>query len=281
MPVYEAHGPHAGETAAGRRASQNGATSPRAGREQGDRRPPDPDRENPHGEARRLLAELLGTFALTLVAAGGEVIARVSGGEVSSAAKVVAPGLTMMALIYAMGDVSGAHFNPGVTLAFAVRRAFPWSRLPGYWAAQLCGALIAAASLHVMFGDVAHLGASEPHAGVTTALGMEVLLTWLLVTVILGTATRYALIGADAALAVGATIALDGLFAGPISGASMNTARSLGPAIVAAHLTNAWIYVLGPFAGAVLAVGTTWLIHGSHRAEEQEAASGDGGEQHR
>ncbi|HZU78251.1 MAG TPA: aquaporin [Dehalococcoidia bacterium] len=278
MPVYESHGSHASQTAARRKASQNGAVAPpdeykRSARQR------EPDRDNPHNEGRRLLAELLGTFALTMAAAGGEVIAHVSDGQVSEAAKVVAPGLTVMALVYAMGDVSGAHFNPGVTLAFAVRRVFPWSRLPGYWAAQLCGALLAAAVLRLMFGDVAHVGATEPHHGAATALGMEIILTWLLVTVILGTATRYALIGADAALAVGATIALDGLFAGPISGASMNPARSLGPAIVAAHLTDAWLYVVGPFAGALIAVGTTWLVHGHHKAAEEKAASGEGGEQ--
>jgi aquaporin Z len=229
------------------------------------------------GELRRLLAELLGTFALTMVAAGGEVIDRISGGEIGLAGRVIAPGLLVLALIYSIGNVSGAHFNPAVTLAFSLRRDFPWARLPGYWVAQLAGAAAAAALLVRLFGDVAHLGATEPHHGVVASLIMEMVLTWLLVTVILGTATRYRLIGPHAAIAVGATIALDGLFAAPVSGASMNPARSLGPALVSGSLANSWIYVAGPFAGAAIAVVSTWLLHGRQKSEESEAASGDGG----
>ena len=124
---------------------------------------------NNHGslkdELRRLLAELLGTFALTLVAAGGEVIATISGGAVSPAARVVAPGLLVMAMIYTLGSQSGAHFNPVVTLAFTLRRDFPWGRVPGYWGAQLVGAVLAALLLRLLFGLVGHLGATLPHHG--------------------------------------------------------------------------------------------------------------------
>src|SRR5204863_1921938 len=182
---------------------------------------------------------------LTLVAAGGELLAALTKGEVSTAAKVVAPGLVVMALIYALGDVSGAHFNPAVTLAFALRRVFRWSCVPAYWITQFVAAIAAAAVLRLMFGDIAHLGANHVrHATTTTGLATELLLTWLLVTVILNTATRARVLGPNAAIAVGATIALCGLFAGPVSGASMNPARSLGPALVAGYATNWWIYVV-------------------------------------
>jgi aquaporin Z len=226
-------------------------------------------------EARRLFAELLGTFALTFVAAGGEVIAVISGGEVSPAARAVAPGLLVMALIYTLGNQSGAHFNPVVTLAFTLRQDFPWRRVPGYWCAQVVGAVLAALLLRVLFGLVGHLGATLPRHGTIEALVMEVLLTFLLVTVILGTATNHRLTGPNAAIAVGGTIALIGLFAAPISGASMNPARSLGPFLVSGQLADAWIYIVGPLAGALLAVLVAWMLRGKTTPEAVEAAKGD------
>jgi aquaporin Z len=226
-------------------------------------------------EARRLFAELLGTFALTFVAAGGEVIAVISGGEVSPAARAVAPGLLVMALIYTLGNQSGAHFNPVVTLAFTLRQDFPWRRVPGYWCAQVVGAVLAALLLRVLFGLVGHLGATLPRHGTIEALVMEVLLTFLLVTVILGTATNHRLTGPNAAIAVGGTIALIGLFAAPISGASMNPARSLGPFLVSGQLADAWIYIVGPLAGALLAVLVAWVLRGKTTPEAVEAAKGD------
>ncbi|HEX9133754.1 MAG TPA: aquaporin [Ktedonobacteraceae bacterium] len=226
-------------------------------------------------EARRLLAELLGTFALTLVAAGGEVIAVISGGEVSPAARAVAPGLLVMAMIYTLGSQSGAHFNPAVTLAFTLRQDFPWRRVPGYWGAQIVGAVLAALLLRVLFGLVGHLGATFPRHGTSEALVMEVVLTFLLVTAILGTATNHRLTGPNAAIAVGGTVALLALFAGPVSGASMNPARSLGPFLVSGQLADAWIYVVGPFAGALLAVLVAWLLRGRTTQEAVETAKGD------
>lgn len=238
-------------------------------------KPLDKEQERLPKLLRRLLAECFGTFALTLVAAGGEVIAAVSHGEVSQAARAVAPGLLVMAMIYAIGDASGAHYNPAVTLGFALRRDFPLRWLPGYWAAQIAGAVGAAVLLKTLFGNVAHLGATLPKHGIITALVMETMLTWLLLTVILGTATRYSLVGPNAALAVGATIALCGLFAAPISGASMNPARSLGPMLVTGQIGSAWIYVAGPFAGCGLTLALAWLLHGSGcGGAEQEAAEG-------
>ncbi len=225
-------------------------------------------------EARRLFAELLGTFALTLVAAGGEVIAVISGGEVSPAARAVAPGLLVMAMIYTLGSQSGAHFNPVVTLAFTLRQDFPWKRVPGYWGAQVVGAVLAALLLRVLFGLVGHLGATLPHHGAIEALVMEFVLTFLLVTVILGTATNHSLTGPNAALAVGGTIALLALFAGPISGASMNPARSLGPFLVSGQFGDSWIYIVGPFAGGLLAVLVAWLLRGRTTPEAVETSKG-------
>ena len=240
---------------------------------------PDPDEQKDErklaARLRPYYAELLGTFALTLAAAGGEVIAHVSGGEVSHAARAVAPGLVVLALIYAIGDASGAHFNPAVTFAFAARGDFPWTRVPGYWASQIVGALLAAALLRSLFGDVAGLGANRPQHGIEAALVMEVVLTALLITVILGTATRYSLVGPNAALAVGGTIALCGLFAAPISGASMNPARSLGPALLGGEMQGAWIYVVGPFLGSGLATLSMAYLHERKDPKEGEAAEGD------
>jgi aquaporin Z len=236
--------------------------------------PDDRSETDPVGTGRRLFAELLGTFALTAVAAGGEVVNAVSHGEVSAAARAVAPGLVVMAFIYTVGEVSGAHFNPAVTLAFAVRGVFPWRRVPAYWLAEFAGAISAAVLLRSLFGNVAELGVTRTHYGTGTGLMMEIVLTWLLVMVILGTACEKGLVGSNAALAVGATIALCGLFAAPISGASMNPARSLGPAIIAGATSGQWIYLVGPVAGALLAVGCTWVLHGFPSASEEEAARG-------
>src|SRR5438034_7925551 len=201
---------------------------------------------------RRLAAEVFGTFALVTVAAGGEVVATVTG-EVSPAARAVAPGLLVMALIYAIGNASGAHYNPAVTLGFALRGAFPWEMVPAYWLSQIAGALLAGGFLRLIFPEAPDLGVTRPHAGVAAGLAIEVLLTGLLLVVALGTATRYVLIGPNAAIAVGGTIALSGLVGGPVSGASMNPARSLGPALVGGTTQHLWVYVLGPAVGAIAA----------------------------
>jgi aquaporin Z len=233
------------------------------------------DDKRPFLALRRLLAEVLGTFLLTLVAAGGDVIAAVSNGAVSQNARVVAPALLVMAMIYTVGNLSGAHFNPVVSLAFAIRRDFPWHRVPSYWLAQLIGAILAALLLRSLFGLAGHLGETLPHHGALISLIMEIVLTFTLLTVILGTATNHKLVGHNAALAVGGTIALTGLFAAPISGASMNPARSLGPFLVAGQLTDAWIYIVGPLVGGLLAVGVAWLLRGGTTKYAIEAATGE------
>ena len=182
--------------------------------------------------ARRLLTEFVGTFALTSVAAGVDTAARLSGGQIDLVARSLAPALLVMAFIYALGDASGAHFNPAVSLGFTLRRLFPFSWMVQYWVAQAAGALLAGIGLVLLFGQgAAQAGVDTPHVAAATALVLESFLSWILLTVILGTADRHRLIGPNAALAVGGAITLCGLTAKVISGASMNPARSLGPAL--------------------------------------------------
>jgi aquaporin Z len=242
---------------------------------------PRPDTARPVPAAATLLAELLGAFALTGVAALAGIMAAETGAATGTAAKAVAPGLLVMAFIYAVGDASGAHFNPAVTLGFTLRRVFPWRWLGWYWLAQLVGAILAALALRLLFGSV-EAGTTRSHVTPAVALAIETFLTWLLITVVLGTADRFRIVGPNAALAVGGTIALCGLVAEPLTGASMNPVRSLGPAIVAGQLGDAWVYVAGPFVGMLLAVVGTTLVHGSPDGGAQvEAATGKRGKRNR
>jgi aquaporin Z len=218
--------------------------------------------DDPSQEWRRLFSELLGTFMLVLVAAGGGLLH--GKGQISLTAAVVAPGLMVMAIILFMGAVSGAHLNPAVSLAFALRRDFPWNRLPGYVLAQLIGATLACLFLYAVFGNAQHLGATLPGPGYADwqALLMEVVLTAVLVSVILGTASAAQNVGRVAALGVGGYIALAGLWSAPVSGTSMNPVRSFGPALVSGDFSSYWVYVLGPLAGACLAVGCAYVLRG-------------------
>jgi aquaporin Z len=223
-----------------------------------------PDFSDSTLEWRRMFAESWGTFLLVLVAAGGGVVRDLSGGSLSLAMIVVAPGLMVMAIIYFMGTVSGAHLNPVVTLAFAVRGNFPWCRVPGYVLAQLIGGIAAAVFLRAMFGKVGLLGATVPGIGIggAKAMAMEVVLTAGLVNTILGTASGARNIGTNGALAVGAYIALSGLWASPISGASMNPVRSLAPDLLRGDFNTSWIYIIGPTLGALVAVCVEWILKG-------------------
>ncbi len=234
---------------------------------------------NPHDriyEWRRHFSETFGTFLLVVVAAGAPVVGVLHPGQVPLDAAVVAPGLMVMGIIYFMGMVSGAHLNPAVTLSFAARGNFPWPRVPGYIAAQLVGAVAAALFLRGMFGNVAHLGATLP-VGISLwkATVVEMLLTLGLVSVILGTASGARNVGANAAIAVGGYIALAGLWAAPVTGASMNPARSFGPALISGTWTGWWVYVAGPIAGGLLAVGVAWILRGPPSSAASSAAQGD------
>lgn len=221
---------------------------------------------------RSLFAEFLGTGLLTLVTAGADVAAHL--GSTSSEGAIVASGLTVSAMIFTLGSISGAHINPAVTLGFALRGDFPWRGVPGYWLAQLAGAVGGAIILKAIFGTLDQLGATSPHLGTGPALAMEVILTFLLVTVILAVSARAEVAGHNAAFAVGSTVILDGLFGASVSGASMNPARSFGPAIVSGQLADYWVYLLGPIAGSILAVGVAWLLRGQGSPHARNKATG-------
>ncbi len=220
--------------------------------------------DNPALEWRRLFSEVLGTFLLVLVGAGGGVVNAVSNGAISRTAAVTAPGLMVLAIILFMGAISGAHLNPAVSIAFATRGDFPWWRVPGYIIAQLVGSTLAVLLLWAMFGKVGMLGATEPGPGISDlqALLIEFVLTAGLVSTILGTASRAQNLGPISAFGVGAYIILAGLWSSPISGASMNPARSFGPDLVLLDFSHYWVYVVGPIAGALLAVGIAYILRG-------------------
>ena len=213
---------------------------------------------------RALFAELLGTFLLTLVASGGVVVDQLSHGAIGRPAEVTGPALMVMAIILFMGGVGGAHVNPTVTLAFALRQEFPWKRVPGYVLSQLTGAALACLVLTAMFGPVAMLGATQPGAGATDlqAMVLEMILTAGLVSTILGTASSAQNVGPLSALAIGGYIALAGLWSSPLSGASMNPARSFGPAAVTGDFAHYWVYIAGPVAGALAAVAFAFVLRG-------------------
>jgi aquaporin Z len=216
-------------------------------------------------EGRRLFSELLGTFLLVLVAVGGGMVsARFGGDAVPYGAKVVSPGLMVVAIILFMGAVGGAHLNPAVSVAFAFRGNFPWKRVPAYVVAQLLGAVLATLLLWALIGKQGSAGLTLPGHGVSTWLAMwwEVVLTVGLVSTILGTASGAQQLGPIAALGVGGYIALAGLWGSPVSVASMNPARSLGPALVLDDWTAWWAYLVGPFIGALIAVGIAHVLRG-------------------
>ena len=210
------------------------------------------DFHNPRQEWRRLFSELLGTFFLVMVAAGGGMMGAAFPNTISRTAAVVAPGLMVMAMIMFMGKVSGAHLNPAVSIAFALRRDFPWRRVPGYIVIQLIGATLAALILHALIDVSAVNGSNYVASGHSAVTGfwMELILTFGLLSVILGTASGAQNIGIIAALGVGAYIALAGLWGSPISGASMNPARTFGPDLIGGKFTDYWVYIAGPIAGA-------------------------------
>jgi aquaporin Z len=220
---------------------------------------------NDRYEGRRLFSELLGTFFLVLVAVGGGMVNSRFGGEaVPYGARVVAPALMVAAIILFMGTVSGAHLNPAVTVAFAARGDFPWRRVPAYVVAQFLGATLATLLLWALIGRQGSAGLTLPGSGISgpTAMLWEIVLTTGLVSVILGTASGAQQVGPLAAIGVGSYIALAGLWGAPVSGASMNPARSLGPALVLGDWTAWWAYLVGPVVGGLVAVGVAVILRG-------------------
>jgi aquaporin Z len=227
-------------------------------------------------EWRRIFSELFGTFLLVTVAAGGGIVnAKFGGNVVPGPVRVTAPGLMVLAIILFMGRVSGAHLNPAVSIAFALRRDFPWVRVPGYIVVQLAGAALAAWFLQAVVHVSSFYGSNYPASGFSSAdaFWMELVLTFGLVSVILGTASGAQNLGVIGAMGVGGYIALAGLWGSPISGASMNPARTFGPDLVAANFTSYWVYVAGPLAGAVVAAGTAYVLRGRGGGRAGSAAA--------
>jgi aquaporin NIP len=208
-----------------------------------------------------LIAEFIGTFFLVFAGTGAIIVDSI-GHEVTHVGVSLVFGLVIGVLIYALGHISGAHFNPAVTIAFWTLGEFPARRVPWYIASQLVGAIAASELLRALFGMSGGLGVTMPHGAIAVSLVLEMAMTFLLAFVIFGSAVHGKAVKSFAGIAIGGTIVLDALFGGPISGASMNPARSLGPAFAAGTWTDQWIYVIGPIVGALLAVAAYKLMTG-------------------
>lgn len=215
---------------------------------------------------RKWVAEALGTFVLVFAGTGAIVVDDASGGAVTHVGVALTFGLVVMAMIYAVGDVSGAHLNPAVTVGFWAARRLPGREVGPYVVSQLVGAFVASGLLRVMFPDHPTLGATLPVGSVGRSFGFEFVLSAVLMFVVLAVACGSKEKGMAAGLAVGAVIAFEALFAGPICGASMNPARSIAPAIVSGATGSAWVYLLAPVAGAVAVAPWHRWLHGAPRA---------------
>ncbi len=224
----------------------------------------------------RLGAEVVGTFILTFTAAGADIIDQVYPPGIGHVARYAAPGIAVMAMIWALSGISGAHINPAISLAFFFRRVFSGSLVAPYIAAQLVGATIAALILRAIFAGDISLGITKPVQPFTNpqAFAIEVLLTGILAFTILGTADQKAVVGKNAALAVGGIVAMCGFAFSPLSGASMNPARSLGPMIASLDFAHASIYIFAPMIGAAIAAGLCRLIYGEPKEGSRESAEG-------
>jgi aquaporin NIP len=210
---------------------------------------------------RRVAAEALGTFALVFFGAGSIMVAAEHGsfGQLGIA---LAFGLVITTMIYALGHISGAHLNPAVSFGFALSRHFPWRLVGAYWLAQCSGALAAALLLRASLGDIADVGATQPSGSNAQSFLWEVVLTFFLMLVIMAVATDTRAVGEAAAIAVGGTVGLCALVGGPVSGASLNPARSLGPALAAGELNALWIYIVAPLLGAAIGAIGYQLVRG-------------------
>jgi aquaporin NIP len=215
--------------------------------------------------ARMLVAEAFGTFALVFAGAGA-IMVDAKTHALGHVGVAITFGLVIMAMVYAIGHVSGAHFNPAVTFAFALTRHFPWSRAVAYWIAQSAGALAAAAVLRGSLGNVAHVGATLPSGSQAQSFLWEFILSAFLMFVVMAVATDTRAVGEAAAIAIGGTIGLDAMFGGPISGASMNPARSAGPAIVSGDLHALWLYLVAPLLGTAVGAFVYQFVRGESPA---------------
>jgi aquaporin NIP len=223
------------------------------------------------GLARQALAELIGTFALGFAGCGA-IMVDATTHALGHVGVAISFGLVIMVMIYAVGHISGAHFNPAVTFAFALTRHFPWRRVAVYWPAQLAGALAAALVLRGSLGNVAHVGATVPSGSDGQAFLWESVLTFFLMFVIMAVATDTRAVGEAAAIAIGGTVGLDAMFGGPITGASMNPARSLGPAIAGGDYTAIWVYIAAPLLGAAVAAAVYQFLRAEAPTQVAESS---------
>jgi aquaporin Z len=217
---------------------------------------------------KRLIAEAIGTFALVFCGTGAIVINEFTNGAVTHPGIAFTFGLIVMGMIYAFGDISGAHINPAVTIAFAYAKKFAWKEVPAYIAVQLVGAIAASALLWFLFPENELLGATMPQLSVLKVFILEVLLSFFLMVVIINVSTGSKEIGVTAGIAIGGIVLLEAMFAGPVTGASMNPARSLAPALVSGHLEHVWIYLLAPVVGCIMAVMSCKLVKDDSCCEE-------------
>ena len=211
---------------------------------------------------RRYLAEFLGTFAIVFIGTGAVIVSQQHGGTLSLAGISVTFGLVVMSMIYAFGEISGAHFNPAVSIAFAVAKRFPAKELPAYITVQVTGALAASFLLKMLFPGNATLGATLPTVGDMQTLLLEVILTFFLMLVIFNVACGSKEQGMFAGIAISSVVCMEIMFAGPICGPSLNPARSIGPAIASENLQHLWVYIVGPIIGAVGAVPIFSVLKG-------------------
>jgi len=209
---------------------------------------------------KRYIAEVIGTFSMVFCGTGAMTINEVTGGDITHPGVAITWGLIVMAMIYAFGDISGAHFNPAVTVAFAYAKKFSWIKVPKYILAQCLGAILASSLLLFLFPESEFLGATLPSFEPYKAFVLEILLTFFLMVVIINVSTGAKEIGVIAGIAIGGVVLLEAMFAGPMTKASMNPARSLGPALLSGNLQHLWLYLTAPFIGALLAVVSCKLV---------------------
>lgn len=225
---------------------------------------------DPRQEWRRLVAEFVGTYFLVMAAAGGGMVADRFPGSIAPGMVPIMIGVTLIAIILFMGKVSGCHLNPAISIAFAARGDFPWRRVPGYVVVQIAGGFAAAFLLTALVGVSSSKGGSYPGAGVSplTAMFIEMMITFGLASVVMGTASGAQSVGLFAAIGVGGYITATAMWAGPLTGSSMDPARTLGPNIVGGDMGPIWVYIIGPILGGLLAVGLAYLLrgHGGHAA---------------
>jgi len=217
---------------------------------------------------KRYISEFIGTFSMIFCGCGAMTINEVTGGTVTHVGIGLTWGLIVMVMIYAFGETSGAHFNPAVTIAFAYAKKFAWKEVPKYIIVQILGAFVASGILLFLFPESEFLGSTIPKVDVWRAFVLELLLTFFLMVTIINVSTGSKEIGVIAGIAIGGVVLLEAIFAGPITNASMNPARSLGPNIVSGNIEGLWLYLVAPVLGALLAVVSCKLVKDNNCCDE-------------